>query len=271
VFHLVNGEREFSQSFHIFDFRFERVRQCRRHLPPVLFVHFKLPLQTTSQTHASFLQIFCRRPVRDKKLGSLACYGHIFGVHLPDLGALKTGDAGAWDEAFHWVWPTVFAVAKLKLQPYLPSEIEDVAIESIEQLMEKVREVKSVEELKPLAASIAHHRAVSLLRERFAKKRGEGKTTSLDASPNQELNQNEPASSLSPFAELEQMELAERLGRSLAELKPPLGEILSDFFLHGLRYEQIANKQGVAIGSVGVYLKRGLEAMRRIWGREEII
>src|SRR5207237_8158772 len=115
---------------------------------------------------------------------SFACWqfsGHAFCVNLPDLGALKTGDPSAWDEAFAWLWPAVFAVAKLKLQPYLPNEVEDVAIESIEQLVEKVPEVKSVEELKPLAASIAHHRAVSLLRERFVKKRGEGKTAALEA------------------------------------------------------------------------------------------
>jgi DNA-directed RNA polymerase specialized sigma24 family protein len=64
-------------------------------------------------------------------------------------------------------------------------------------------------------------------------------------------------------------ELAQRLGKSLPELKPPMGDILSDFFLHGLRYEEIAKSRGVAVGSVDVYLKRGLEAMRRIWGREE--
>ena len=190
-------------------------------------------------------------------------------MSLLDLDALKTGDASAWDEAFAWIWPTVFAVAKLKLQPYLPNEVEDVAIESIEQLVEKVPEVKSVGELKPLAASIAHHRAVSLLRERFAKKRGEGKTDSLDARPSGGVGQDEPTSSGSPLDDLEQVELAQRLGESLAELKKPMGEILSDFFLHGLRYQEIANKRGVAVGSVGVYLKRGLQAMRRIWAREE--
>lgn len=190
-------------------------------------------------------------------------------MNLPDLVALKTGDASAWDEVFAWLWPGVFAVAKLKLQPYLPNEVEDVAIESIEQVVEKVQGVKSVEELRPLAASIAHHRAVSLLRERFAKKRGEGKTDSLDARSEGGVRQNEPASSHLPLDDLEQAELAQRLGKVLAELKPPMGEILSDFFLHGLRYEEIANKRGVAIGSVGVYLKRGLESMRRIWVREE--
>jgi len=190
-------------------------------------------------------------------------------VNSPDLHALQVGDPEAWDAAFRWLWPTVFAVAQLKLQPYFPSEVEDVAIEALEELVEKVRVIKSSEELKPLAASIAHHRAVSLLRERFAKKRGEGKTGSLDAPTEDGETKHEPASGDSPLEYLEQRELAERLGQSLTELKPPLGEILSDFFLHGLRYEEIAKKRGVAVGSVGVYLKRGLEAMRRIWGREE--
>jgi RNA polymerase sigma factor (sigma-70 family) len=190
-------------------------------------------------------------------------------VNAPTLKALQTGDADAWDEAFRWLWPTVFAVAQLKLQPYFPNEVEDVAIEALEELVEKVRAVKAVAELKPLAASIAHHRAVSLLRERFAQKRGEGKTESLDAPTDDGETKPEPAADDSPLADLEQKELAQRLGQTLAELKPPLGEILSDFFLHGLRYEEIAKKRSVAIGSVGVYLKRGLEAMRRIWGREE--
>ena len=101
-------------------------------------------------------------------------------MDLPNLKSLQTGDAVAWDEAFRWLWPTVFAVAQLKLQPDCPNDVEDVAIESLEELVEKVRVVKAPEELKPLAASITHHRAVSLLRERFAKKRGEGKKESLD-------------------------------------------------------------------------------------------
>ena len=195
--------------------------------------------------------------------------GRLALVNPPDLKSLQQGDAAAWDEAFRWLWPTVFAVAQLKLQPYFPNEIEDVAIESLEEMVEKVRVVKSSEELKPLAASIAHHRAVSLLRERFAKKRGEGKTESLDAPTDEGEQKPEPAAADSPLSDLEQRELAQRLSQSLAELKPPLGEILSDFFLRGLRYEEIAKKRGVAIGSVGVYLKRGLEALRRIWGNND--
>jgi len=187
-------------------------------------------------------------------------------MSLPDLHALQQGDQDAWDAAFDWLWPTALAVAQLKLAPFLPEDVEDVAIEALEALVEKVREVDAVEELKPLAASIAHHRAVSLLRERFAKKRGEGKTESLDAARDEGAVGPEPWTANSPLDALEGKELAERLRKTLATLKPPTGEVVADFFLRGLRYEEIAAKHGIAVGSVGVYLKRGLEALRRIWG-----
>jgi RNA polymerase sigma factor (sigma-70 family) len=186
-------------------------------------------------------------------------------VSLPRLQALQQGDADAWDEMFRWLWPVVLAVAQLKLQLYCPDEAEDVAIEALEELVPKVREVKTVEELRPLAASIAHHRAVSLLRERFAQKRGAGKIESTEALQAEGGGDCPDPAAGSPLDRLEQKELAQRIGQSLAELRPPLGEVLSDFFLHNLRYEEIARKHGLAVGSVGVYLQRGLAALRRIW------
>jgi RNA polymerase sigma factor (sigma-70 family) len=185
----------------------------------------------------------------------------------PDLQALQRGDAAAWDMAFPWLWPAAFGAAQVTLQPYLSAEVEDVAIESLEALVEKVRELKSVEELKPLVASIAHHRAVSRLREWFAKKRGEGRTGSLDAvQEGAGVDCPDPMAD-SPLAALEQKELAERLSQTLSELKPPQGVILTDFILNGLSYEEIAQKHGIPKNSVGVYLKRGRETLRRIWGR----
>lgn len=142
-----------------------------------------------------------------------------------------------------------------------------MAIEALETLVEKVRAVKAVEELKPLVASIAHHRAVSLLRERFAQKRGEGKTESLEAATEGGSDCPELATANSPLDSLAEKELAERLRLTLATLTPPQGEVLTDFFLLGLRYEEIAAKQSIAVGSVGVYVKRGLETLRRIWER----
>ena len=200
----------------------------------------------------------------------LACdpvFRHPVVVQMPELQALQRGDAAAWDMAFPWLWPAAFGAAQVTLQPYLPAEVEDVAIESLEALVEKVRGLKSVEELKPLVASIAHHRAVSLLRERFAKKRGQGKTESLEAVQEANMVDCPDLTADSPLAALEQKEVAECLSRTLSKLKPPQGAVLTDFFLDGLSYEGIARKRGIPIGSVWVYLKRGLETLRRIWGR----
>jgi len=201
---------------------------------------------------------------------ALACdpvFRHPLVVQMPDLQALQRGDAAAWDMAFPWLWPAAFGAAQVTLQPYLPAEVEDVAIESLEALVEKVRELRSVEELKPLVASIAHHRAVSLLRERFAKKRGEGRTRSPDpVQEGAEVDYPDPTAN-SPLAALEQKELAERLRRTIGELRPPIDAIMMDRFMNDLSYEEIARKRGIPISSVGVYLKRGLEALRRIWGR----
>ena len=202
-----------------------------------------------------------------RRLVSTWLFPHPPTMQMPDLQALQRGDAAAWDMAFPWLWPAAFGAAQVTLQPYLPAEVEDVAIESMEALVEKVREVRSVDELKPLVASIAHNRSVSRLREWFTKTRGEGRTESLEAVQEAAgVDCPDPLAG-SPLAVLEQKELAERLSQTLSELKPPQGAILTDFFLNGLSYEGIARKHGMPMGSVGVYLKRGLGTLRRIWGQ----
>ena len=183
------------------------------------------------------------------------------------LRALQEGDPDAWNDAHKCLWPTALAVARLKLEPFLPADIEDVALEALEELVEKVHEIKSVDELKPLTASICHNRAVSRLREHFAKKRGAGQIESLEERQCAGTDFPESMAPDSQLAALEQKELAALLTKTLEGLKPPQGEILADFFLRGLSYDEIAKKQGVAVGSVGVYLKRGLETLRRIWRR----
>jgi DNA-directed RNA polymerase specialized sigma24 family protein len=145
----------------------------------------------------------------------------------PHLEALQNGDAAAWDVAFPWLWPAAFGAAHVTLQPYLPGEVEDVTIESLEELVEKVRRLKSVDELKPLAAAIAHNRAVSRLRQYFAAKRGGGQTESLEAKQ-ESGDLPEAVAPDSPVAALEGKELAKRLRESLAALRPPRGEMLAD-------------------------------------------
>jgi RNA polymerase sigma factor (sigma-70 family) len=191
------------------------------------------------------------------------------GVAEPELSALLRGDPEAWEDAFAWLWPVAFAAAQAKLQPYLPGDVEDVAIEALEELVEAARNAKSAEELKPLVASIAHHRAVSRLREHFAQKRGSGQTASLEALREQDAAPVEPVDpATSPLDHLKATELATLLGDLQQALKPEHRALISDFFLHRLSYEELAAKHGLAVGSVGVYLKRGLDALRQAAGRQ---
>jgi RNA polymerase sigma factor (sigma-70 family) len=187
-------------------------------------------------------------------------------MSVPDLQNLQQGDRESWDLAFPWLWPVAFGAARVVLNPYLPGDTEDVAIESLEELVEKVKVVGSAEELKPLLAKIAHNRAVSRLRGFYATKRGAGKAESIEGRQEDCGDLPEAIAPDDPVGSLQQRELAERLGRLLAELRPPQGEVLMDFFLRGLTYEEIAKGRGVAKGSVGVYLQRGLAALRRVWG-----
>jgi hypothetical protein len=64
--------------------------------------------------------------------------GILAPVQLPDLLALQRGDAAAWDAAIPWLWPAAFGAAHVTLHPYLPADVEDVAIEALEELVEKV-------------------------------------------------------------------------------------------------------------------------------------
>ncbi len=217
-----------------------------------------------------FLQVFQTTGFSHRNLSAPRFYDILCAVQLPDLQALKDGDEAEWDIAFDWLWPTAFGAAQYKLQPYLPADAEDVAIEALEELVGKVRELKSSEELRPLVASIAHHCAVDRLRRHFAGKRGGGQTESLDAKQQDNGDTLDMAArDASPLDLLKHKELAAILRRLLVELKPPQGEIVADFFLHELSYTEIATKHHLAVGSVGVYLKRGLEAMRRVWGQRQ--
>lgn len=184
-----------------------------------------------------------------------------------NLRALQAGDVDAWNEVFHWLWPVALVVAQRKLQPHFSREAQDVATEALGELVSKVREVKDVEELRLLAASIAYHRAVSLLHERFGNQRGVGKTESLEAVLDAQLEECPDPSSGSPLEALEHEELAERLRRTIGELSPPVAAILMDHFINEQSYEEIAHGLKIPVSSVRADLQSGLGTLRRIWGR----
>jgi len=181
---------------------------------------------------------------------------------LPDLSALRSGDSAAWDQLFNWLYPIALSAAGKKLYQILPGDAEDVAVEALELLVPKVQTVKVVEELRPLVASITYCLAVDRLRQHFSKKRGGGRVGSLDEDQDGEGGDGGPRSKDDPENEIRNKELAQLISGLMRNLKPQARALLSDFFLHGKPYDELSGAYGLAKNSIGVYLKRGLDAIR---------
>jgi RNA polymerase sigma factor (sigma-70 family) len=180
-----------------------------------------------------------------------------------DLDALRAGDPEAWDALFAWLWPVALGAAHARLGATFPEEIEDVAIEALEGIAAKASQVKNVEEFPKLARSIAGNLAVSRWRSLTAEKRGAGRVESLNA-PQMDGNHHLEPQSVAPRLDtMDLKELRELLAALQTDLKPEFKVALDDFFLEGLSYEEISRKRGWATGSIGVYIQRGLAAMRQ--------
>ncbi len=179
---------------------------------------------------------------------------------LPDLEALRRNDSAAWDQFFECLYPVALSAAESKLRSILPQEVEDVAVEALERLIPKVEGLQVAADLPPLAASISHCLAIDRLRRHFSKKAGGGNVGSLDDKEDDIFD--EPAGVNDPSAEVGHKELAQLIRALMDNLKPQVKKLLTDFFLRGKKYDELSVDHGLAKNSVGVYLKRGIDAIR---------
>jgi RNA polymerase sigma factor (sigma-70 family) len=179
------------------------------------------------------------------------------------LAALRRGDEKAWDEAFHRLYPPAFAAARHPLASLTPAEAEDIAIEALTLLLEKVSQVAEFDELRLLVITIASRKAISEKRRQLADKRGGGEVASLDAMQDDEAIRFEPAAQLaSHLSDSDLRDLSYLLDSTLATLEPRQAELLRDFLLHHLSYKELSEKYGMPIGSIGVTLSRSLGKVR---------
>src|SRR5205809_541358 len=97
------------------------------------------------------------------------------------LERLGAGDPDTWNELYRGLYPVAFGAAKMRLGADLAELSEDVAIETLCEILQKSSEVKSEGELKPLTVAIARNKATDRLRLHLAEKRGGNKLQSLEA------------------------------------------------------------------------------------------
>ena len=198
------------------------------------------------------------------------------------LEALKSSDLKTQTDAFvslkQWVYPIVHR----RLANSFPQWIDEAVAEAMGKVFEDVDKIKSDQVLERITQRVAMHCAVSSWRKFMAKKRGENKVQSTDQL-REECGDGYLTSDLAPKGHVEDAfagplvpgihschldnfdskDILDILETLEAELKPEYKQALNDFFILGLSHEEIALKRGWPKGSVGVYVKRGLDAMRK--------
>ena len=179
----------------------------------------------------------------------------------------QKGDPEAWQEVYPQVWGVALAAASRAHASLSTEDAEDVAISAITALMDHVARLKDLAELNPLVATIAHHQAITLARRKFSAKGGSGRVESLDENVERLGDAAEASHSATPDFEVHKAQMATLLHEALGRVKAIHRDLLVDRYLNALDYRELAAKHRLNEGTVGVYLKRGAEELRKVLSR----
>ena len=188
--------------------------------------------------------------------------------NLIDLRLLKAGDEQAWADAFGHLWPIALGVA---LGHQLTREdAEDVAIETLAAVAEKVEYLAKVEELKALTVAIARRRAISKIRKKLAAKRG-GPSGLVSMPPDQMAEAEQSVAPTSHLSEQELSELILLLHKLLETLDANTRSLLIEKVAEGCTFEELSRKHGVSLGTLCSKLARALEKVRKSLGNSPLL
>ena len=168
------------------------------------------------------------------------------------LEALKSNDVAIQRDAFEALKAEVFPICYRRLGTKFPQEIDDVVIESMQDVLKKVHGLKTDKELTNLAKSIAEKKAISRWRSLTTEKNGKGRFTSIDLlreeglepyTPSGEMSPNEdvfyaPPDATSHFHKLDTNDIQSILETLQQELKLEHKQAIHDFFIKDLSYAE---------------------------------
>lgn len=193
-----------------------------------------------------------------------------------DLRGLARGNLEAWRVAFQVLYPVAFKAASHSRLGLAPVDAEDAAAEALRDLVGLIKKQCPKDEgnLRALTAALGYRKAVSLLRARTAAKRGGGQAESLEALEEKlgEAGSVAIAPAEEGFELLDAEDLAmisSSLRNAIESLGEKLGPLVEDFYYKNLTYQEIADKRGLPMGTVSVYLSRALVRIRKILERDQ--
>jgi RNA polymerase sigma-70 factor, ECF subfamily len=172
-----------------------------------------------------------------------------------EIEQLKAGDRIAWNRAWEILYAISLSVCYTTASTLNHQDHEDVAAESITEVVEYIEKVGSFEECKKLVVTISKNRLLDRFRHASAGKRDGKLTDSIEETegfdPKDESQERPDERNL-------------MLKEGLKQIPEQYRKVVEDFYLKGLKQQEIADKHGLAIGSIGNYLQRGLAALHDI-------
>lgn len=178
-----------------------------------------------------------------------------------EIEQLKAGDRLAWNRAWEILYAISLSVCCSTASTLNHQDHEDVAAEAITEVIEYIEKVGSFEECKKLVVTISKNRLLDRFRSIATVKHGAGKVDSLDQ--NEGIDAADPSQERPDVAAMKG-ERALMLKEGLKQIPEQYRKVVEDFYLKGLKQQEIADKHGLAIGSIGNYLQRGVEALHDI-------
>lgn len=192
------------------------------------------------------------------------------------LAQLKAGDERAWNSAFTSLYGLAFNVLQGMNLTLQIQDLEEAAQDAIIEIINKyVETAEEIDELKRLAITIAKRKALDLIDKYGAGMRDHRKTDSLNAvdSEGQPLIKEKrlPFDQNSPEVLADKVERALLLREAMKELPENKANLLSDYYFESMSQQELADKYGMKLSSVGGYLNRALDDLEKILKKQNLL
>lgn len=185
---------------------------------------------------------------------------------IPPLEALRAGEARAWDDFFRRFDGLICAITAWPKWRFDVHTRDDVVQAVRVGLVEAVGRLQSAASLEAFVRRVCVCRCIDALRRTireqsrveplgFWTEEGEWEDRDLVA-----------GAEFDPVAQVQREERAAVLRAALDRLDPQSRENLVLFYVEGLSYEEMAERQGVTVNTVGSRLSRSLERLREVLG-----